>query len=309
MNLSYSVRLVFLSLASFFFVIAAAGALVSILSNRIIAFASKLQASAAARLLFAACLLPSFLAMLTVAGLCVPSYLWLEPENSGEKIGIVCAAAAIAGAAITMRAIFRGARAVAEVRHFLRTCHQSGSELRIAEESALLIDGSRIAATAGVLKTHVIVSQDVVATLSDAQLEMAMRHERSHSSSRDNLKRLAILFAPRVFSLQKIESAWRRAAEWAADDAAVAGDESRALDLAEALIRVARLGSVAPVALSTSLAAEDLSARIDRLLNRPEPSKPPRWRFAASAVLVSAIVLLRPSTLDFVHRALEKLVR
>jgi Zn-dependent protease with chaperone function len=309
MNLSYAARLACLSLASFFFVNAVAGAAFTAGSKRLIEFSARLGASSAARFLFIIRVLPALLAIFAVIALCIPSYLWLEPTADAESIGSLCVAAALAAVGISMRSVVRGSRALVELRRFLNACRGNGREVEISGHRALLIDAKGTALAAGVFRANIVVSPDVLAVLTDEQIEVAIQHERAHSKSRDNLKRLAMLLAPDVFPLRKIESAWHKFSEWAADDEAVARDRGRALALAEALIGVARIGAVTPVILSTSLLGEDFSARVHRLLEPPAPSAAPRWKTAAVASVLAAAVLLRPATLDLVHRALEKLVR
>jgi hypothetical protein len=83
---------------------------------------------------------------------------------------------------------------------------------------------------------------------------------------------------PFFHGFSRLEQAWARVTEWAADDFAVAGDTHRSLTLAAALVRVARLGKVpAPPVLVTSLMPNgvDLSARVDRLLTSSPPHPNP----------------------------------
>jgi beta-lactamase regulating signal transducer with metallopeptidase domain len=175
---------------------------------------------------------------------------------------------------------------------------------------------------AGVLRSRLVISRKVVAALSAGQLSAVLQHERAHSRSRDNLKRLLVLLAPGMLpflsGLRNIEQAWARVAEWAADDFAAAGDSRRSLTLAAALVRVARLGSVpAPPALVTSVipAGIDLSARVERLLHCAPAAQPGRmanFLSAGASILLSAsfvILMLQPVTLRAAHECLEALIR
>ncbi|HJX96969.1 MAG TPA: hypothetical protein VJ324_15190, partial [Candidatus Acidoferrum sp.] len=80
MILPYLLRLSCLCFASFFVLNAAAGLIVRISSRSAIRFAESRTPGTAARFLIALRMLPFALATLFVVGLCVPSYLWLEPS-------------------------------------------------------------------------------------------------------------------------------------------------------------------------------------------------------------------------------------
>jgi len=308
-NAPYLLRLASLSLASFFVMNMVCGAILECASGFAIRFVSGMRACAAARFLFALRIAPAAVPVFAIAALCIPSYVWLEPDAVSERIGLFCAAAAISGAALWTFSIARSVRAVAESRRYLRSCFERGERRQLAGGAALIVSSNRTTVLAGLLSPVVVVSRDVAEALTAEQLDVAVLHERSHAVSRDNLKRLAILLAPGLFSLNRLEQAWKRLAEWAADDVAVSGDRSRSLALAEALVRVARMGpGPQPSALTTSLLGDDFTARIDRLLNSEPGARSFRWQPVAAVLAAFAIVLLRPSTLAAVHQALERLM-
>ncbi len=159
--------------------------------------------------------------------------------------------------------------------------------------------------------------------LTPEQIDAALRHERAHRTSGDNLKRFLMLLAPDVLPFVRgfvtLEQHWAKAIEWAADEQASAGDPRRALSLADALVKVAKMGSKPQLSyLSSSLMADDhdLSERVDRLLRpQPIPGKPAKPLIpivSAAAALTAAslmIAVLWPASLGMVHTALEHLVR
>ena len=143
---------------------------------------------------------------------------------------------------------------------------------------------------------------------------MALKHELEHMKSRDNLKRLILVFCP-FPGMAKLESAWSQAAELAADDAAVSNQRD-ALDLAAALVKLSRLVPVkAPPVCSTGFVAGSISERVARLLDWDEASKSRRVRIRAwfvipFAVAVSLLVTVahRP-VLTITHEVTEWVVR
>ncbi len=314
--MSYAFRLLSLSFAAFFLVHLAIGLAAAWFAPIAIRMAARMHPRAAARFLLTIRLFPCMSALVIVAALCVPSYLRFEPAAAAEDVGMACLAAAFLTIAIWSISFARAGRAWSDSRRYLRQCERTGNQLDLAGEPALVVKGTAVA-LAGLIRPRVIVAEEVVKTLSSDQLDAALRHERAHATSRDNLKRLLLLLTPDVLpffraGFDRAERAWAKFTEWSADDRAVAGDASRSLSLAAALVRVARMGGVRqPSPLITPLVGEDLTARVDRLLHAaPQIEKPDRWTPAilASAAAVLATVLLQPAALSSIHRLLERLI-
>jgi len=162
----------------------------------------------------------------------------------------------------------------------------------------------------------------VLRGLTATQRDAALRHERAHRTSRDNIKRFLILLSPDVLPFLRafttLEHNWAKFTEWAADDQAVEGDSNRALSLASALVSVAKMGSRPKLSyLFSSLLADDdeLTERVDRLLRpQPNPGKPAEvlvpFLTSTGALVAAAValVLVWPGSLSLVHQALERLV-
>jgi Zn-dependent protease with chaperone function len=326
MILPYLVRLLCLSFASFFLVHTVLTLAASIGAPAAIRLAERFRPRVAVRFLFALRLFPSVVAGFVVFGLCVPSYIWFEPEAAVEQVGFACFAAALLGAAICAASIHRASQAIAGSVRYTRHCKQNGSEIRVSGESspALVIEEDvPVLALAGAIRPRLVISRGVMRALSAEQFDAALRHERAHRISRDNLKRLLLLLAPGAFLFSRrftsLEQNWARFSEWAADDQAVEGDSLRALWLAAALVRVARMGACPqqPFLLSSLMASDrDLSARVKRLLAAEplgEKSLGQKRALMGGAALLAAVslatLILLPATLPSVHRILEQLVR
>jgi hypothetical protein len=325
MILPYLLRLLCLCLASFFVLNVVAGLLVCISSKSAIRFAASRTPMRAARLLVGLRLLPFALAVLFVLGLCVPSYLWLEPTATSERVGLMCGLLGLLGAATWLNSLARTAQSFfASLRHN-RLCRFAGQEARLPGESSpvvLVENEAPLLAMSGLFRPRLLISRRVLQNLSAAELGAALAHEHAHRTSRDNLKRLFIQLAPDILPflhpLRTLERTWSQFAEWAADDQATEGDSGRAVALAAALVQVARMGRGPRLPfLSTSLLASDrdLSARVDRLLEKlpviatPTAQTPPALR-TAGVLLVGcmAALLATPATLVVVHELLELLL-
>jgi Zn-dependent protease with chaperone function len=320
----YKFRLLVLSLAAFFLVHVLVAALTLLLTPAAMAISKRLRPRPAARLLLGLRLFPAVFALIVVAGICVPSYLWLEPREGPEPMGWPCLAAAMLGGAVWIFSIARSLRAAARSVIHAQRCRRMGRRTRLAGECIWMLEGAApLVMLAGILRPRLVISRSVVSALSSEQLAAVLSHENAHRSAHDNFKRLLVLLAPGVFPFVRgfgaLEHAWAKVTEWAADDQAAAGDQHRSLTLAAALVQVARLG-VPPAlpSLANSLMANglDLSMRVDRLLN-PSPDTPRRgmarrWLVpCASLLAIGSLVALmaQPATLYAAHEALEAIIR
>lgn len=297
--MSYFFKLSCLSFAVFFIVHTAAALLVNTLVPFAIRAAGRMQASAAARFLLMVRLAPAGIALFSVAALCMPSYLRFEPDTEFEEVGVVCLVCVLLTVALLARSLWRIAVAILNTRDWLRNP----------------VRGNTIA-LAGFIHPRVIVSDTVMRALSADELDAAVRHERAHAASRDNLKRMLITLAPETLPFlparfTTIENAWKKFSEWSADDRAASGDPQQSIALASALVRVAKLGAApAPSPLVTFLIDGDLNTRIDRLLAGPPQGSPDRWTPAmlAAAGTLAAFLMLSPAALMPVHELLELLI-
>jgi Zn-dependent protease with chaperone function len=318
----YLLRLLCLSLAIFFAIHFTVGLVVMASCRAIVCAARRLRSNAAARLLLAVRLLPTALGLLVVGGICVPSYLWLEPELSREEIGASCLTAAVLGALLWIVSGLRGLRGVMHASRHRNDCIRLGrpTEVGGCRLPVWVLDTQApLFALVGVFQSGVVVSDAVLNGLTPAQLRVALRHEEAHLSARDNFKRLVLLLTPGLLpgfhGFQQIERGWARFVEWAADDAAVAGDNQRSLSLAAALVRMARFGGSAAMPLTAAFMSDrsEVSTRVDRLLAPLPAVPPPAVRPAivvAGVAMVTALVagMLHPSTLSYAHRIIEEVI-
>jgi len=326
MIVPYALRLLCLCLASFFVVNAAAGLAAGLASRAIIRMAETMRPRSAAHFLFGIRVLPCVLGAGAVLFFCIPSYLWFEPQASSERIGWTCLTLAFLGAAGWLGSLARVGRALAASVRFRRAWQDAGSAILLEESSTAVIvnKDAPLLALVGLFRPRLIISDALLRSLSLEELQVALLHENAHRDSRDNLKRLVLLLAPapipffRVFSA--LEQSWAKLSEWAADDEAVRGDSQRALSLATALLRVARMMGTAPCLsfLHTSLCAgdHDLSARVDRLLALQSPPAKTLSRTRTVAIgstlgtaACMVLFLTWPATLSSVHRLLELFLR
>ena len=270
-----------------------------------------------AAILFALRILPLLVSLIITFALVVPSFQLLEPLPIDEGMGAIPLALCVCALLLIACGFFRAIAAQTRTARAV-TCWLEGAHPLKANANSTVTFQSRREAPplilVGVRNPRVLVSEPTVALLSDDELRMALKHELEHMKSRDNLKRLIMVFCP-FPGMAKLESAWSQAAELAADDAAVSNQRD-ALDLAAALVKLSRLVLVtAPPVCSTGFAGGSISQRVARLLEWDEASKSRRVRVRAWFVIPFAVALTLLVTvahgpvLAFTHEVTEWLVR
>jgi Zn-dependent protease with chaperone function len=174
-----------------------------------------------------------------------------------------------------------------------------------------------VVATVGVRRPRFFVARQVVKTCSEAELAAILAHERAHLRARDNLKGLLVEgCADPLWALgvaRRMEEAWRQSVEKAADE--MACRETPPVDLASAIVKVARLATERRSAPTVSAALHDGSPIADRVHALLDHSPRSRDRGTVSRRVIPAIAgasllfLLRPETLVAVHQLAEQLIR
>jgi hypothetical protein len=319
----YVLKLLCLCPASFFLVHLALATLIILATPAALRIAGQIRSSAAARLLFVLRVLPAGLGAFIVAGLCIPSYLRLEPRTAtSEEVGLLCLGFAILALVLWVASFIRGLRAIVRSVQYLQYCQRTGRKTDLPGEPSpvwMLEEPAALFAIAGITRPRLLISRQVMNALSGDQLAAALRHEQAHWVSRDNLKRLLVMLAPDPLPFLNgfagLERGWTRYMERAADDRSVGGDDGRSLSLAAALVRVSRLGiALRPSALVAPLLAgdEDLAARVERLLSPVPPTEThPSWMgclVVGAALLLAVGLFTLPALLYPVHRFLEHLI-
>src|SRR5215469_145031 len=327
MTLPYTLRLLCLCFASFFLVHAALGLAAWIATPSATRIGESMRPRSGARLLLALRLLPVTVAALAVAGFCIPSYLWLETNEATERVGLACCAIALLGAVVCASSLIRSARALwLSIWHTMQY-RREGRTLNPSHSLAITVIDSDapMLALAGMMRPRVIVSRGVLQTLSNEEIEVALAHERAHRNSADNWKRLALFLAPDIFpfsrAFTRLNRSWAKLIEWAADDDATAGDASRSVSLAAALVCIARMGSgstPSPLASAFLKNDDELPVRVNRLLGLTTPvqaktsSHRVRLALGTTAILITVLTVtavIQPATFVSVHRLLEQLIR
>ena len=279
------------------------------------------SARSSADLLFILRVLPLALSSVVTLGFTLPSFLLLEPRSTNEAIGsaplalgFCCLILIGVGVARAWMAQLRASRALVK---WLDGSMLMGSQITESGEAVPIFRTGKDAPTltvAGVCAPKVLVSEAAVAMLSPAELRTALRHEIAHALRHDNLKKLVFRFS--VFPVMAgLEHAWSEETEMAADDAAVSSFND-ALDLAAALIKVSRLGTMessGELTMALLHSSTALRARVQRLVTWKKERKPQTHRGWLYAIPVAAAVVVLVATygsvLNQMHAVTEWLVQ
>ncbi len=259
-------------------------------------------------------LLPVAGALLFVVTVVLPAFLSYEPHRDREAAGPLLLMLAAFALLTLGHGVWRGCRAWTAARSLL---HECGPAKRCVVEngcSVQVLDTAKpIIGVIGGWRPQVVTAECVISTCSRDEFRQVVAHEAAHVSARDNLKLLLLLVCPDALAWTALGAAlserWRTEAEFAADQRATGDDPRKRVELASALIKVARLldtGHRARQALAMSVALDDVEGRVRQLL------APARATSATiSKALVSLALLMPVAALPLyapVHELIERLV-
>jgi hypothetical protein len=288
---------------------------------------------AKANVLFIFRVLPLALALFLGGALALPSFLKFEPRIVAESVSVKLWLLTGLGAAVFATILTRAARmlrATYKAETFWTACGKKLPAGSLASRIPIFcVDRIPLQLMVmGFFRPKIFVSSPVLEMLTTGEIRAALAHEMAHVSFFDNLKRMLfrICRPPRWLEFKTETPTWVGACELAADNAALAHGAS-ALDLAGALVKMARLKcEVAPDDVAVSHLLSDiryspLQARIVRLeeaIENPDSltvTLPGLRReilyvmgSIAAALLIFSVTHLT-SVLSVVHDGLELLVR
>jgi Zn-dependent protease with chaperone function len=295
----------------------------------------KCSARTCAEILFVMRIGPPVLAIIAIVVFMIPSYVAYEPHATNEsvtwKLGLPATLSAI-GVGL---AIWRGLRSWLATRSLLKDWRAASTRVEleaITVPTFILQHSFPLIAVVGALRPRLFIASHVFESLSQEELVAALAHEYGHLAARDNFKRsvmrvsrAALLIIPCGRSLDR---AWSEASESAADEYAAQKSSLVALNLASALVRIARMipkgqQQILPASVSGFLAnGENLpgvKGRVRRLveLATADPHllatnaslvRFVPWLVLTLMVVVAVTIESRPHVLAAVHHFVEQVV-
>lgn len=321
-----------LALAAFLGVNAVASINASFAWRLIVPLTRKLSARARAEILFALRIAPPVLALVFVSLFLIPAYVGYEPRATAEVVSLKLAAFALLSAIGVAFAVNRAGRSYLATRTLRRQWLAVATEIQLPgiDVPAFRMPHSfPIIAVIGTVRPRLFVANQVLQSLSTDELAAAIAHECGHLAARDNLKRGllracrdALMILP---SGRSLDRAWAETAEAAADEHAAQASPTMALDLASALVTIARMipkGSHAELPLAAFLVGDEtrgVKARVRRLLELASANRETRshqYAFGRILPLFSIALLIalgaalatNSSVLLTVHAIVERVV-
>ncbi len=286
-----------------------------------------------ARIIFAMRVGPLILALLSVAGLLLPAYLLYEPYSTKEVVGGKLGLLAFLSALGVTLALWRGLKSWSATRSLLRQWLDGAEPIAIAQVAipAFIIEHPfPVIAVVGSIRPRLFVARRVLESLTEEEMRAAIAHECGHLATSDNLKRVFLRACRDLLTIvpcgRSLDRAWAENAEAAADEYAATQGSAVALNLASALIAIARMipaGSRPTMPVAAFLLgdeADGVKGRVRRLLYlagsdgrriRRAAKVTPRaeqWVFVSSLLLLM-VLLINSSNLAAMHDAIEHAVR
>jgi Zn-dependent protease with chaperone function len=280
-------------------------------------------------------LLPFACSLLFVGGFIIPAYLHHEPHPTNEVVSLKLALfAAFCFAGLTLAA-WRGLRSWVATRRLVADWLRHAEPVELAGVSVpvyRLRHRFPVIAVVGLARPRLFIADHLFDKLSVEELRAAVMHEHGHLAARDNLKRTALRACRDVLMLvpagRTLDNAWVEQSEAAADEhAARAGGAAVALDLASALVKIARLvpaGATPRMPAGAFLVGnrdgDGLAWRVRRLARLATSESPlPHTsnavlNYALAGALVAALLISatasfsQPHFLAPLHGALERVV-
>jgi Zn-dependent protease with chaperone function len=277
---------------------------------------------------------PPLLAFVSIVLLLVPSYVGYEPHATSEIVSKKLAALAIMSGIGVALAMWRALRSWFATRSLLQEWLSGAVRINLQGVSIPIFriaNSFPIIAVVGTFRPRLFIAEHVLDTLNQEELTAAIAHEGGHLYAHDNLKRSLLRACSDLLMLvpsgRRLDQAWAEAAESAADEFAAQQSAETALNLASALVKIAKMipiGARAAVPVAAFLVGvEDtrgVKARVRRLLEiasngclRSVPSSALARILPAASVcslLFAAIAVANhPRVLLTVHVAIERAVK
>jgi Zn-dependent protease with chaperone function len=288
-------------------------------------------ATTRAQLLFALRVFPGVTAIICVAMLLLPAYIALEPRQENEGVSFKMGVISAISAAGLVLAAWRGLAAWLATRKLVANWTRNSTRLHLAQTPVpayCLRHPFPVIAVVGTFRPRLFIAEHLFDSLKPEELAAAVAHECGHLAARDNLKRALLRACRDVLTIvpcgRLLDQQWAADSEAAADEFAARRGGEVALDLASALVKIARLvpaGTRPSLPAGALLIGEDaggIAARVQGLMQmatnaecnesnlRQSFTVPASlWLSLGALVTVALFIAANPHLLATIHNLIE----
>lgn len=281
-----------------------------------------------AQLLFALRVFPGMVAVVCVAALLLPAYIAHEPRHEAEVVSLKLGLIAAISAAGLLLACWRGLAAWLATRKLIADWTQNSEPLTGLQSpipAYRLRHSFPVIAVVGTFRPRLFVAGHLFDSLKPEELAAAVAHECGHLAARDNLKRALLRACRDVLTIvpcgRLLDHEWAESSESAADEFAARKGGEVALDLAAALVKIARLvptGARPAMPASAMLIGQNeggIAARVQSLMRLAATSQseesvspviPASFWLSLGALAAGALfIATNPRLLETIHHLIE----
>jgi Zn-dependent protease with chaperone function len=286
----------------------------------------------AAHTLFLLRTIPTAFGVGCVLFLFAPAYLTHEPRAGHEEVSLKLALVAAFAALGIGLAIVRGLATWRATSRLTADWLKNAERIKLPK---LRLPAYRVEhkfpliAVVGAVRPRLFIASQVFDSLTDDELSAALDHEVGHILANDNFKRGLMRACRDVLLLvpfgKSLDRAWAETSELAADEYAAKRSAKVGIDLASALVKIARMipvGSKPSMAAGVFLTGHErpkiFNERVRRLLSwtgnefvaqsRSRLAFIPKWVPIALTLLVAAVAVRQSHVLATVHALIEHAV-
>jgi Zn-dependent protease with chaperone function len=292
--------------------------------------AANWTARARAQFIFSLRALPFAAALVFVSAFLLPSYFLFEPLSSDETVSLKLAVVSFISAVGVLSAFYRVFKSWSATRKLLKDWMRYAEPIKVAGVSVpvyRICHPFPVIAVIGTFRPRMFVAAQIFASLTEEEFQAAICHETGHLAARDNFKRMLMRVCRDLLIFpvgRSLDRAWAENAEAGADEfAAQSGGNRTAINLAAALIKIARIvpegakPSMPSGAFLIGQQTAEIAFRVQKLLRMTDGEnifnlrngiKISFWIYSA---VFTALVLLLATNETFlfkIHTALETIV-
>ncbi|MGH9850993.1 MAG: M56 family metallopeptidase [Blastocatellia bacterium] len=294
--------------------------------------AQRWTARARAQTLFALRIFPGAVAIVCVAALLLPAYIAHEPRQNADEFSFKLGALAAISAAGLLLAAWRGVAAWVATRRLVNNWLRNAEPIKLnqAPVSAYrLRHPFPVVAVVGAFRPRLFVADQLFDQLSQAELAAVIAHECGHLAARDNLKQALLRACRDALTIapcgRGLDRAWAQNSEAAADEYAARSDGEGAINLASALVKIARLApagvklAIPAGALLIGEGASGIAQRVSKLTQLATTGYQPEkmtsfalrtifWLSGGALLTAAWLTTTDPHSLVAVHNLIEVVV-